>query len=70
MSTVLGHLWVAKDDKNVTYLKGYLFLTVKGRKRVYITKIIKNKNKTLPTHHDFTAYDFTVGKPKMKPPTK
>ena len=66
MAAVLGHLWVKKDEKNVTFLKGYLFLTVKGRKRAYLTKIVKNKNKTLPGQHDFTAYDFTVGKPKLK----
>lgn len=70
MRKVIGHLWVAKDEKNRTYLRGYLFLTVRGRKRVYLTKVLPNHLKVLPTQHDFTAYDFTEGKPKLKPVNK
>lgn len=67
---VIGNLWVTKDDKNRTYLRGYLFLTVRGRKRVYLTKILPNHLKVLPNQHDFTAYDYTEGKPKIKPAKK
>jgi hypothetical protein len=62
---LIGNLWVAKDERNHTFMRGYLFLTIKGRRRVYLAKVVPNKAKTQDGQPDYIVQDFTEDKPKI-----